>query len=220
MNLINRNQKENPCGRFISSLRHEKGWTQADLAKRIGVTDKAVSRWETGKGYPDVTIISHLAEVLDVSVSELLSGERIAQESRQDQAERLLLRNLRSGRDRMTGVAAMLLILSIMLVILGMNLWRSFGWGSDAFRGFHQVMAEGGFGMMSQILVILIPLVMAFLSGYLLSIGSREERKQEDIERGAHGREERECEEHEHGERECDAGECDDHDGDRSPTVK
>lgn len=63
-------------GRFLQELRKENGLTQLALAERLGVTDRAVSKWERGKGFPDVSLLKPLAEVLDVSVSELLDGER------------------------------------------------------------------------------------------------------------------------------------------------
>jgi transcriptional regulator with XRE-family HTH domain len=64
-------------GLFISTLRKEKDMTQKDLAERIGITDKAVSRWETGKGFPDVSLLVSIADTLGVSVSEVVAGERI-----------------------------------------------------------------------------------------------------------------------------------------------
>lgn len=67
----------NKTGLFISALRKQKDMTQKDLAERIGVTDKAVSRWETGKGFPDVSLLTILAGTLDVSVSEIVMGEKI-----------------------------------------------------------------------------------------------------------------------------------------------
>lgn len=67
-------------GFFIAALRREKGWTQKELAERLGVTDKAVSRWETGKGMPDVSLLKPLSETLGVSVNELLAGEAIEPE--------------------------------------------------------------------------------------------------------------------------------------------
>lgn len=63
-------------GRLISELRTEKGLTQKELASKLQVTDKAISRWETGKGYPEATIMQALSELLGISVDELLSGER------------------------------------------------------------------------------------------------------------------------------------------------
>ncbi|RNL45067.1 helix-turn-helix domain-containing protein [Paraeggerthella hongkongensis] len=62
-------------GDTIRKLRERKGCTQRELANRLGVTDKAVSKWETGKGLPDITLVEPLSAALDVSVAELLSGE-------------------------------------------------------------------------------------------------------------------------------------------------
>ncbi len=62
-------------GVFIAELRKQNNMTQKDLAKKIGVTDKAVSRWETGRGYPDIEVLSDLAKALSVSINELLNGE-------------------------------------------------------------------------------------------------------------------------------------------------
>ena len=64
-------------GAVIRRLREAKGLTQADLAGRLCVTAKAVSKWETGKGLPDITLIEPLAQALSVSVMELMSGSSI-----------------------------------------------------------------------------------------------------------------------------------------------
>lgn len=63
-------------GEFIATIRKEKGWTQAELAEKISVTDKAVSRWERGLGFPDINTIKPLADVLEVSVLEIMQSER------------------------------------------------------------------------------------------------------------------------------------------------
>lgn len=63
-------------GTFIAAERRAKGWTQRQLAGELQLTDKAVSRWETGKGLPDVSLLLPLAAALGVSVSKLLAGER------------------------------------------------------------------------------------------------------------------------------------------------
>ena len=63
-------------GAFIAERRKESGLTQQALADRLGLTNKAVSKWETGDGLPDITILPALAENLGVSVDELLAGER------------------------------------------------------------------------------------------------------------------------------------------------
>ena len=63
-------------GSFIKELRKEKNMTQKELAEKIGLTDKAISKWERGLSFPDITMLSSLAEVFDVDVSEILNGER------------------------------------------------------------------------------------------------------------------------------------------------
>ena len=79
------------CGNFISELRKEKKLTQKELAEKINVSDKAVSRWETGKGYPDVTSLVSLSEYFDVSVNELLAGKRLTVEDIKETADENLV---------------------------------------------------------------------------------------------------------------------------------
>lgn len=63
-------------GAFVAQLRKEQDLTQKELADQLGVTDKAVSKWETGKGFPDVKLLEPLAQALEVSLVELIRGER------------------------------------------------------------------------------------------------------------------------------------------------
>ena len=78
-------------GQFIASCRKEQGMTQANLAERLGITDRAVSKWETGRSLPDSGIMLELCELLHISVNELLSGEKIMTESYDRMAEKNLL---------------------------------------------------------------------------------------------------------------------------------
>lgn len=64
-------------GAFVAQCRKDKKMTQADLAAKLNVTDKAISRWERGVGFPDINTIEPLAAALDVSVAELMKSERI-----------------------------------------------------------------------------------------------------------------------------------------------
>ena len=64
-------------GTIIRELREKNGLTQLQLAERLGVSDKTVSKWETAKGYPDITLLEPIAEALRVSVAELISGKTI-----------------------------------------------------------------------------------------------------------------------------------------------
>ncbi len=64
-------------GNFIASLRKEQGLTQAQLAEMLGITDRAVSKWERGRSLPDSSLMLELCEILKINVNELLSGERL-----------------------------------------------------------------------------------------------------------------------------------------------
>lgn len=78
-------------GQFIATCRKEQGMTQAVLAEKLGISDRAVSKWETGKSLPDSGIMLELCEILKINVNELLSGERIMTESYERIAEENLL---------------------------------------------------------------------------------------------------------------------------------
>lgn len=87
-------------GSFISALRRERGWTQKELAERLGVTDKAVSRWETGKGLPDVSLLKPLSDALGVTVNELLSGEAVEPEQALEKSDAFVLRAMAETNER------------------------------------------------------------------------------------------------------------------------
>lgn len=67
---------------FISELRKEKGFTQKELAEKLFISDKAVSKWERGLSLPDTALLIPLSEVLDVTVTELLKGERLTKDTK------------------------------------------------------------------------------------------------------------------------------------------
>lgn len=69
-------------GKTIKELRENRRITQRELAERLNVSDKAISKWETGKGLPDIGIIEDLAQVLEVSITELLTGDLRVNENR------------------------------------------------------------------------------------------------------------------------------------------
>ena len=71
-------------GMLIAQIRKEKGLTQKQLADRIGVSNATISKWETAKGFPDISLIEPLAEVLDISVSEIIAGERLESSPKTD----------------------------------------------------------------------------------------------------------------------------------------
>jgi len=78
-------------GKFISSCRKSIGLTQAALAEKLGITDRAVSKWENGRSMPDASLMLELCEILKITVNELLSGERLDMENYKEKAEENLL---------------------------------------------------------------------------------------------------------------------------------
>ena len=66
-------------GGFIAELRKEQNMTQRELAEKLGVTDRAISKWENGRGLPDVSLMKPLCEILGITVTELLNGERASE---------------------------------------------------------------------------------------------------------------------------------------------
>ena len=78
-------------GKFISECRKAKSLTQAQLSEKLGITDKAISKWERGIAMPDSSIMLELCDILGISVNELLSGEKISMENNNQKNEQLLL---------------------------------------------------------------------------------------------------------------------------------
>ena len=78
-------------GKFIANCRKEKGLTQAQLAEKLNITDRAISKWETGKCMPDSSIMLELCEILGITVNELLSGEKADMESYEKRADENLI---------------------------------------------------------------------------------------------------------------------------------
>lgn len=122
------------CGAFIAKLRNEREMTQKDLSEVLNVSDKAISRWETGKGYPDVSSLMALSEFFSVSVNELLSGKRIDIEKLSTTADENVLEAIRKNeranekQKKQVAIYTLLLIIAIspVLIILAKNLFEAF----------------------------------------------------------------------------------------------
>ncbi len=78
-------------GKFIASKRKEQGLTQLQLAEKLGITDRAVSKWETGKSLPDASLMPELCKLLKISINDLLCGEVVSVENYNKKAEKALL---------------------------------------------------------------------------------------------------------------------------------
>ena len=109
------NQTE--IGKFIARCRKEKGLTQTQLAEKLSITDRAVSKWETGRSMPDSSIMLKLCEILGVTVNELLSGEEIDTERYEKRADENLIALKRKDENNMNRNATISIIFSAMLLI-------------------------------------------------------------------------------------------------------
>lgn len=78
-------------GKFIASKRKEQGLTQLQLAEKLGITDRAVSKWETGKSLPDASLMPELCKLLKITINDLLCGEVVSVENYNKKAEKALL---------------------------------------------------------------------------------------------------------------------------------
>lgn len=117
-------------GRFIADERKKKGYSQTELADKLGISNRTVSKWETGKGFPDVSLLLPLCEELDVSVNELLSGERIL--SKEDYEKRaevnivaIIEKNKRVSKEERI-ISTMLTIALFVILITGYILQKMF----------------------------------------------------------------------------------------------
>lgn len=84
-------------GKFIAELRKEQGLTQEQLGEKIGVTNKTISRWETGNYLPPADALMSMSELFSVSVNEILSGRRLSNQEYKDAAEENLVQSIKTS---------------------------------------------------------------------------------------------------------------------------
>ncbi len=128
---------ERKIGAFIADRRRDLGLTQAQLAERLNVTDKAVSKWETGRGLPDASLFQPLCDQLGVSLAELFAGERVPPADLTERTEQaaigLFLLVQEWGRQRKVINSAFFLLLALDVLLTANELF--FGWGDmDTLR--------------------------------------------------------------------------------------
>ena len=106
-------------GKFIANRRKQKNLTQMQLAERLGITDKAISKWERGIAMPDTSIMLELCDILGISVNELLNGEKISMENNNQKNEQILLDMAKElEKKNKTIWSAMWIIMSISITAL------------------------------------------------------------------------------------------------------
>ncbi len=111
-------------GKFIQELRKEKNMTQKELAQKLNLTDKAISKWERGIGFPDIAMLKPLSEIFNISIIELLNGEKEnVQEIDLDSRILAILKQKEKEKDRKVGKvigisSTIIVVLTITLYIL------------------------------------------------------------------------------------------------------
>lgn len=120
-------------GRFIAEERKRKGYTQKQLSERLGISDKTVSKWERGNGFPEVSLLLPLCNELDITVNELLCGERIPEKDYHKKAEVNMVNLVKEAQESkkkiiLSAMVAMLVIVAatplfILAGIMAMDTW-------------------------------------------------------------------------------------------------
>ena len=116
-------------GKFIASMRKEKGLTQEQLAEKLNVSGKTVSRWETGRNMPDYSILDALTRELNITVNDLIRGERIVKDEIIREYDNNLVEVLKEYRRLKRGKNTILILLLILTGIVGVVMWFAVGIG-------------------------------------------------------------------------------------------
>ena len=106
-------------GKFIFELRKEKKMTQQELADKIGVTDRAISKWENGRGMPDNSLIKPLCEILDITLNELISGEKIDKKEYQKKSDENIFKTIKYTNKKTNFFKKFLIcLISVFLILI------------------------------------------------------------------------------------------------------
>lgn len=122
-------------GKFILECRKEKKLTQTELAEKLGVTDKSVSNWENGRNMPDLSLFKPLCEILDISINDLISGEKISKDKYQEKLEENIITTIDYTNKKVLVknniIGILLLAFGIIIAITAMSIFPSeSSWGS------------------------------------------------------------------------------------------
>lgn len=103
-------------GKFILKLRLEKNMTQQDLAHKLGVTDRAISKWENGRGLPDLSLIKPLCDELNITVNDFISGERVDKEKYQEKVDENILNSIEYSKKN-KGLVKIIVFILIFIIL-------------------------------------------------------------------------------------------------------
>lgn len=105
-------------GRFIAECRKKQGLTQARLAERLNITDRAVSKWETGKALPDSSVMLDLCGLLGISVNDLLSGEVVTVDNYNKEMEKNLIETIKQKEESDKRLLRIEIVMGVILIFV------------------------------------------------------------------------------------------------------
>ena len=122
-------------GKFILECRKDKKLTQSELAEKLGVTDKSISNWENGRNMPDLSSFKPLCDILDISINDLISGEKVSKDKYQDKFEENLISTIdyttKKIIEKNNVIGLLLIIFGVLLATTAMTVFPSeSSWGS------------------------------------------------------------------------------------------
>lgn len=103
-------------GRFIAEERKNKGYTQRQLADILGISDKTISKWERGNGFPEVSLLLPLCNELEISVNELLTGERVSEDEYQKKAEENMMDLVREAQESKKKIILSVMVAGLVII--------------------------------------------------------------------------------------------------------
>ena len=109
-------------GAFIKEQRNKKNLTQAELAEKLNITDRAISKWETGKSMPDSSIMLDLCRELEISVTDLLSGEIVNMENKNEKLENNLIEMVKEKQEADKRMLTLEVVFGVVAVVIMLTL--------------------------------------------------------------------------------------------------
>lgn len=129
-------------GKFIQGLRKEKKMTQLELADKLNISDKTVSKWETGNGMPDLVFLKPLSEILGITINELLSGERLSKSNYQEKFEENIINTIDYTENRIkqknNKLGIILLVFGLLMIVTSITIFSS----ESSWRAWYSVLGS------------------------------------------------------------------------------
>ena len=136
-------------GKFIAENRKRKKLTQSELAEKLGVTDRTISNWENGKNMPDLSLFKPLCDILEITINELMSGEKIDKKDYQDKLEENVLNTIEYTNKKLDNssntIGIILLVFGFLITLTAIAIFPSESSWSSIYSILGTIIALVGF---------------------------------------------------------------------------